>query len=185
MATKEKKGQKFGRKRDRSPAHKNYNYGRKDLVNKVRKMKKHVKNHPNDKRNASALLTVSKGGLSGAQGPVPTFPVKPYVKSSIKIEGLNDLDFDFRKHKVERVDGKKKVILEELVASRTIYCVEGSGVTQDRAIVLEEAEGSFNASHGACVLLERTGNLVKVLKNKRATPPKGYISQLYMKAFAG
>jgi hypothetical protein len=168
-----KKGQKFDRNRKRSKAHARYNMERRWEINKGKKMRRHSAAHPKDKQ---VTTVIAAGG-----GQPVEFPRVHTHHNKAKPEGLNDLDVEYRAHHIVHMvqNGKKKkvVVLDEAVASSPIFCVEGEGVTQTRSVVEAEADALFNKSHGACALLVRTGDKVKVLKNKRATPPKGFEGQ--------
>lgn len=180
MASNQKKNRKFGRHRasDRrcKPSTKRYHSEERWKFNKIKKLRKHCKAHPNDKRNASALTTVT----ALKAGPAATYPYPP-LPITHKLD-LSDLELEYREHHTEGSGKKKKVVLHELVSTKPIYCVESCGVTQERTVDLEAAEQFFADRYGACALVERTGAKVKVLKNKAAIPPRGFETQ-FRKSF--
>lgn len=172
MAKQGAKGQKIGRMKTRSPAHKRYNFGERWKVNKIRKLQRHVKHHTEDKPAASALHTIIGGGT----GPVPTFKPIPYTPSG-KVDS-RDVDVEYRKHHTvnKRSGGRNQriVILEEQAASQPVYVVMGHGLCElERTIILSDALKAFDRSTGEATLIERKGSKCAVLKNKRAVPIRG------------
>lgn len=173
MATKERKNQKFGRHRasDRrcNPSVKRYHFAERWKGNKLRKLRRHVADHPEDKRAASALLLLSRGD----SGPAGTYPKPPYP-TVVRVV-MEDLQLEYREH--HRKDGK--VVLHEGSSSKPLFCVEStSNVTQERTLSYADALKFYEKSHGACSLVQRTKDEVIVLKNKGAMPPKGFENQL-------
>ncbi len=183
---KEKKGQKFGRHRDRSPAAKMYKAASKDKVNKIKKLKRHVKKHPQDLRNASSLKALQGGG----NGAAVVFPVPKNIPDKHKPDGVQDLDVEYREHHVQHgkkgKDGKRQrvIVLHEAVASKPLYWVESEGKVKTVEEFKEKAEEVFNKSHHTCYLLELIGDKTSLVQYKPATPPPGWERQV-KRQFAG
>lgn len=175
------KQSKFDRNRTRSPSMKSYRASRRDIINKVRKLKRHCAEHPEDLRSKSALTTL----LSGKSLPPATFPITPRIPDKHKPDGMQELEVEYRKHEVKygqrQKDGRRArlLILQEKTASGPLYWVESGGVVKEVTPSLEEAEKTYNKSHSSCVLLQRRGTHTSVLRNKPATPVPGSNRQLY------
>jgi hypothetical protein len=181
----EKKGQKFDRCRN-SPSHKAYQMARRDRINQIKRLKRHLKKNPNDQKNASTLLMLSKGSyIDEVSGPIPEFPKPPPHRKGPKPEGMEEVEVEFRRHHRAKVNGKNIVVLDEHVASEAFYeVVSDSNVVQDRGRTVEDVEKCWRKSHGAVSIVERKGDKAKVLYSKPATPPPGFESRI-REAFAG
>jgi hypothetical protein len=184
MAKTAKKNQKFDRNRKRSPAMARYRMEERWKVNKRKKVQRHVRENPKDVLAAGALKAVTVGG----GGPAGKFPAHVRIEEKHTPDGVNDLELEFRKHRVEyvRKDGKRKrvVILDEQVASGPIYWVEAEGRVLEVSISMEDAQARYTRSRAAAHIVQRDGSGAIVLKSKRAQP-LGNLAIKYEQAFAG
>jgi len=144
------KNQKFDRNRKRSPAMARYRAEDRAKVNKIKKMRKHVKAHPNDQRNESLLKA---GG-----GTVIQFPVRKVDEGTRKVQ-THEVDVDWRK-------------------ADTMYEVKSAGTTITISPHYAEVFKVYNESRSECTLYEVKNGQKAILKNKTATVSKGFESDM-------
>jgi len=140
------KNQKFDRNRKRSPSMARYRAEDRAKINKIKKMRKHVKAHPNDQRNDSLLKA---GG-----GTIIQFPT----------------------HKVEDNRGKVHTheVTDDLRKAAVTYEVKSAGTTISVSAHYSEVFKVYNESRSECILYEMKNGQKTILKNKKAVIPKGF-----------
>lgn len=149
-----KKGRKFDRNR-KSKGNQMYVMSDRRTLNKLRKMKQHVKAHPNDKSAASKVDAFKTQGKS-VFAPA-TYPRIPKVAERVKHVTDQPTAENFRRFPV-------------------LYEVRAEGVTLDVTPHMSDALKCFLKSSANKMLLSRTTDrgVPKVLKNERAVPNKQF-----------
>jgi len=144
MAQKQSKNRKFDRNRKRSGSMANYRSSNKQLTNKLRKLRNHIKNNPQD---AVAEATLKAGGT----GPAAKWPAaeKPDVKERAVMD-----------HPVS-VDWSKR---------RNMFLVYSEHQLVQITPVFDEAMSAYRGLHTQATLCKREGNLIAIIKSKRSTP---------------
>ena len=142
MAAKQKKNQKFGRHL-KSPAAQQYKASNREAINKEKKVKKHVKNNPNDLRAKSVLKS------NGGYGSAVEFPVKP-VDRPKKMHTPDLVPEDFTKaDQVFILESECGVTIDVATREKDLVMVAKSGkyhlpmrlyeVTRDGKLLLKQA----------------------------------------------
>lgn len=142
MAGKEKKNRKFGRNK-KSPAAKLYLMVKKADTNGIRKLKKHLRNNPNDKQNADIL----KAGGSG--------PIIKFKKEVVEVRERLVLD---------------KPVVHNFKKANRLYLVIANGVTLDVGPHYNDVKRSFEKCNSAAAFCRRDGSIITIMETKRSTP---------------
>jgi hypothetical protein len=160
MAKAQKTGRKFGRNKNR-PSGKMYNAQSRAIVNKLRKVKKHVKNNPNDQYAASVLKN------NGSMGPAE-YPAKPAPKQS-KVHESPTVAQDFRGKETWVLSSSSGTTLDVGTSEKEMHEVATCGKYHLAMNLYHQVGGKlFLVKHypGTKVPVSRK-DLLQALKNQR------------------
>lgn len=147
MAGKTKRNRKFDRNRKRSNSMHLYRASNRKLANKLKKIKKHIKNNPNDKKAEVTLTHVQKD----FKGPKVLFPQPKEEPKKFRAIYPHEVDMTLDKR-----DQYNLVVSFGVLVTITPFH--------------SQAEAAFNALKCEGVWYKVTNNIREVYRTKRSLP---------------
>lgn len=143
MAAAQKKNRKFDRNAKRSPAMAAYRSGNRSLTNKLRKVRKHLKEHPADN---VAVLTAKSG-----TGPKVDYKVKAAEPPKERVTFDHLVTNNFKK-------------------AHRVYMVYSEGTLVDITPHYKDAKASYDKLNSNGAFCTRVGSLITILTSKKSSP---------------